>query len=331
MNGLKRYGLPLLDRFSRALPLSALIRTTGQKLFLPYYHVISDASVPHVQHLYPVRTVKQFEEDLEFLLKHFEPVGIDELADIAKGRKRLTANSFFLSFDDGLREVYEVMCPLLEKRGIPAAIFVNSAFADNKDLFYRYKASILINALLKEASNEEQLKQASRLLQVNYQSREVLDMLAKPFGVDYQEYLQKEKPYMTTTQLLELKNKGFHIGAHSVDHPKYADIPLEEQLAQTIESIRWLKEKGLQSTTSFAFPFTDHGVSRKFFDTVLDEKAPVAELSFGGAGLKKDISDRHFQRFPMEGTLKDASRLIATEYLYYLLKMPLGRNRIKRI
>jgi peptidoglycan/xylan/chitin deacetylase (PgdA/CDA1 family) len=330
MSRLKQYGLSFLGLFADTLSISWLINATGQKLFLPFYHIVSDEDVPHVKHLYPVRTVKQFETDLEFLLKYYHPVGIEELIQWANNGRQISKNSFFLSFDDGLREMHDVVALILERKGIPAAFFVNSAFVDNKDLFFRYKASLLIDTMLKEAVNEEQVFQAKRLLTLKYPSTDILGILAKAFNVSFEEYLKEKQPYMTTEQLIDLKNRGFHIGAHSIDHPLYSGIPLDEQLRQTIESLQWLREKELSSYNLFAFPFTDHGVSKAFFNTIYDPSAPIADLTFGTAGLKQDAIAQHYQRFPMEGTLQSAQQLIATEYLYYLLKMPLGKNRIVR-
>jgi peptidoglycan/xylan/chitin deacetylase (PgdA/CDA1 family) len=330
MSRLKQYGLSILGPFADTVPISWLIKATGQKLFLPFYHIVSDEDVPHAKHLYPVRTVKQFEADLEVLLKYYHPVGIEELIQWANNGRQIRENSFFLSFDDGLREMYDIVAPILERKGIPAAFFVNSAFADNKDLFFRYKASLLIDTMLKEAVNEEQAFQAKRLLTLKYPSTDTLGILAKAFDVSFEEYLREKQPYMSTEQLHHLKSRGFHIGAHSVDHPLYSDISLHEQLMQTAESLQWLLEKELSSYNLFAFPFTDHGVSKAFFNTIYDPSAPIADLTFGTAGLKQNTYPRHYQRFPMEGTMQSAQQLIATEYLYYLLKMPLGKNRIVR-
>jgi peptidoglycan/xylan/chitin deacetylase (PgdA/CDA1 family) len=346
MGNLRKYGKGILNRFSNALPLPLLINLTGQKLFLPFYHIISDETVPHVKHLYPIRGARQFEDDLDYLLKYFQPVGVDTLLRVAKGEEKVTKNSFFLSFDDGLREIYDVVAPILIKKGIPATFFINSGFVDNRDLFYRYKASLLIDAtetkkitgtaweeahiLLKNNSTEASSIQKA-ILQITYGQRHLLEKIAEMWQVDFAAYLNDKQPYLTTTQCLELKNKGFNIGAHSIDHPFYNEITIEEQLRQTTESLKWATENELSTEKLFAFPFTDFNVSRAFFDKLFLSQSPMADLSFGGAGLKRDYKPQHFQRFPMEGTLYPAQNLVSGEYLYYLMKMPFNKNSIQRI
>jgi len=346
MTNLKKYGKGFLGRFSKIIPLTTLINVTGERLFMPFYHIISNEKVPHISHLYPVRDIIHFEKDLEYLLKYYEPIGVDKLLRITIGEETITRNSFFLSFDDGLKEMYEIVVPILLKKGIPATFFINSGFVDNRDLFYRYKASLLIDCVQTKKMPDQVLEQAKKklgtvakgineirkaLLNITYQTKHILDNIAELWELDFEAYLQTTQPYLTTAQCIELKNKGFSFGAHSIDHPMYHTIPYEEQIRQTLESLRWVSENELCDKKLFAFPFTDYNVSRAFFDVIFNVGNPVVDLSFGGAGLKGDYAGKHLQRFPMEGTLEPAQKLIFGEYLYYLLKMPLNKNRIERV
>jgi peptidoglycan/xylan/chitin deacetylase (PgdA/CDA1 family) len=335
----------ILAVVSHGISLPLLIQLSGQKLFLPFYHTVSDRPLPHISNLYPLRTVKQFREDLDYLLRYYQPLGLEELLHLAQNGIQPKKPAFFISFDDGLSEVYDVIAPILSEKGIPAAFFINPAFVDNKDLFYRYKASLLIeqiklhppgkaeedqiHALFKEQDLQiTSLPEA--ILHVGYTQRSILDELAKLLEIDFREYLNKEKPYMDRRQLGALLQSGFTIGAHSWDHPLYEELSIEDQLQQTGRSMDFLQSNFPQKYRAFAFPFTDHGVSTAFFKRVYMLGNPLLDLSFGTAGLKKDSFPLHLQRFPMEGSLRPAEELIKTEYLYYLMKMLAGRNTIKR-
>jgi peptidoglycan/xylan/chitin deacetylase (PgdA/CDA1 family) len=237
-----------------------------------------------------------------------------------------------------------VVAPILKEKGVPAAFFLNSAFHDNKALFYRYQVSVLIEKLQQKTVSETAKKLLAQtllekqllkpgdlknsLLAINYNSKDILPELAKILEVDFEEYLKLQKPYLTTVQTEELIKQGFSIGAHSHDHPEYRIVPLEEQLKQTLTSVDFLTEKFNLPYRWFAFPFTDEGVSRKFFEEIYKENK--VQLTFGSAGLKHDSFPQHLQRFPMEGTLQTAEELIKTEYVYYLAKAPLGKNQILR-
>ena len=78
----------------------------------------------------------------------------------------------------------------------------------------------------------------------------------------------------------------------------------------------------------FAFPFTDHGVTKAFFENIFSDGK--VDFSFGGAGIKKDIHPRQLQRIPMEGWNASAEQILKSEYLYYLLRAPLGKNATVR-
>jgi len=354
MNKLKKQVFNFLNLFSDHLSLNSLIRCTHQRLFLPFYHTISDEDLPHIKHLYPIRSQKQFKEDLDFILKYFVPIDFNELKNIIDGQKKISENCFFLSFDDGLSEIYHIVAPILKEKGIPAAIFLNTDFVDNKNLFFRYKASLLVEAVQSKGLSEViiakiraiflkhsltfptgvsgQGKNINKgLLKINYHHKELLDEIATVLEIDYQQYLKEKKPYLDTWQIQELIRDGFIMGAHSVDHPEYSTIKLEEQLYQTKESIRFVNDKFAVDHKIFSFPFTDSGVSKTFFENIFNSQDRMVDISFGGAGLKKDSFPCHLQRFPMEGTRLTAQKLITTEYLYYLLKIPFGKNRIIRI
>ena len=134
---------------------------------------------------------------------------------------------------------------------------------------------------------------------------------------------------MSSEQVSVLLQQGFSIGGHSIDHPLYNKIALAEQLRQTIESQQFLESKFDLDYRVFAFPFTDDGLTKSFF-SALQAQFPF-DLSFGGAGLKQDVIPNNLQRFPMESDrLNSARKLINTEFLYYLLKIPFGKNRLKR-
>ena len=71
-----------------------------------------------------------------------------------------------LTFDDGHLEMFEVVAPILSKRGISATFFLNTGFLDNKDMFFRHKASLLIGHL-KSLQNGKYLKLVEKNLKEN--------------------------------------------------------------------------------------------------------------------------------------------------------------------
>ncbi|MEO0468005.1 MAG: polysaccharide deacetylase family protein [Bacteroidota bacterium] len=336
--------LTILRGLSPLFSLNHLIRLSGEKLFLPVYHLSSDHPCPHIEHIYPIRNSQTFRQDLDTLLKHYQPLSWPELKTLIEEKRAPDKPSFFLSFDDGLREIHEVVAPILAEKGVPACFFLNPAFLDNRQLFFRFKAGLLIDRMMKADISITQQKKIVALfsthqlpflrpasfLNITYQQQAILDQAGKILAVDFGLFLQKQQPYLSTKQVRNLLSQGFSIGAHSMDHPMYGDLPLAEQHKQTIDSIQFLQENFGMTDRIFAFPFTDDGVAEDFFTQSLHPDQGFMDASFGCAGIKHETFDRHLQRFPMERSQDSATQLLKTEYLYYLVKGLLGKNVIHR-
>ena len=324
-----------LGKSAASLPTSALFKLTKQNSILPFYHAIADQPLAHIKHLYQVKTSKEFSADLDFLLRNFEPVDFQRFLELKSNPTKTQKPYFLLSFDDGLREVKEVIAPILKSKGIPAVCFLNSDFVDNKALFFRYKASLLIEEIGSSKSNKDAAIDffqtedvVARLLAIKHQEQEQLNQFAKYIDFNFNAFLEKEQPYLNKAEVLELKQQGFDFGAHSANHPEYQYIPIEDQLNQSLESLDYLKNELGIHPLSFSFPFTDFGVSQEFF-TELNKLEQIA-ATFGCAGMKEDSIPNHFQRIGFEEKGHTGKEILHSEMLYYLMKQPIGKNKINR-
>lgn len=329
-------------RFFNRIPLDFLIRITGQRFVFPFYHLVADYDVIHIKHLYKIKTSKEFESDLDFLLREYEPLSVVDLSNgiesVNKGRK-----GFILTFDDGLREFHDVAAPILLRKGIPAICFLNTGFIDNRDMFFRYKASILIENIrqkqlsdacrkkLTDLARRHQMKfddQGNFIKQIHYSNSFLVDEFAEIMEVSFHGYLEKNQPYLTGNQIETLTRKGFSFGAHSIDHPMYSELPVDAQIRQTKTSIDEVLQRFAPEFRLFSFPFTDHGIPRDFFNYMYENK--LVDFTFGCAGIKKDEFIRNIQRIPLETGTFNAREIILGEYLYYMFKALVHQNSIKR-
>ena len=301
-----------------------IIQLSGKNIIFPFYHLISDQNCPHIRHLYPVKTIDQFKKELDFFQKHYDPITLKEIIFHLKNNTKADKPSFFLSFDDGLKECFTIIAPLLKERNLTAAFFINTDFVDNRALFYRYKISLLIDALKQKHSDFN----SEKLLQFNYSDAEKIHALAEEHQLDFDLFLNESQPYMTWSEIENLHSEGFYIGAHSVDHPLYAQLSLEEQIQQTQESLKIVQEKLSLEYKIFSFPFTDNGVSNQFFEWLFGEEK--VDLSFGTAGIKDDNFSFHLQRLPMDNNLGSPKAFVLKNHLAYGLKRLLGKHLVNR-
>jgi len=318
-----------ISRFADFSSLRGMVALSGKTTIFPFYHTVSDRPLPHIRHLYDCKDRQQFEQDMEFLLKYYAPVSIEDYLSQKAGRKR----RMVLSFDDGLAECHSYIAPYLRKKGVPAIFFLNNDFIDNRDLFHRYQASLLTelvqrdsHARLKAAEflviPESQVVEAIRM--IRFRQKPLLDSLCLDLEFDPARYVRDQPIFMDTEQIRDLVDWGFHLGAHSANHREFFEMEPRRIPSEVSRSMTDLKRRFRVTPACFAFPFTSDGVPENLVDELLREG--TVDVVFGTAGLKNTGMDRFIQRIPMEKLYLPAGRLLRTEYLYYLLKALVGQN-----
>ena len=340
-NGIRRLTVSGCMAGFGLLPFSAVRRACGARLLAPLYHLVADKPPPHVRHLFAVRTPGTFSDDLDFFLRTCTPVTLAQVHAHASAGEPLPPRAIFLSFDDGMREVADLIAPMLSRHGVPATFFLNSAFIDNRALFYRHTASLVcekleqipasrlaslrepLSALGFDATDHQHLRRS--ILSINHGERERLDAAAKLMEVDVGAFLRESRPYLDSDQVRELLRQGFTIGAHSVDHPLYAQLGLSEQLRQTRESTAFLTERFAITTRDLAFPFVSDGVGADFFEAAYRDERMDALFCLGGVATD---DPRNIERFWME---PDATTPAATIVKRFCLKRwrPRGAGELR--
>jgi peptidoglycan/xylan/chitin deacetylase (PgdA/CDA1 family) len=329
---------------SSLLPTGLVKTIAPSTTLLPYHHLVSDQEVLHVKHLYSYKNAQQFTDDLDLLLKHFKPVSVADIVHAVKTGSPLPPSSFLLTFDDGFREVHEIVAPILLQKGIPAIFFINPAFIDNKELFYRSKISLLIEEAMKLAEKDIDWVKLSQLCHNNLTqtkkgliqyiksitnlNKEVLDKLAEIFHISFTNYLQTVKPFLSAEQVNDLSSQGFSIGAHSWDHPYYHLLSAEEKIKQTISSGTYITGQFNQPYKLFSFPHDDTSLSQPFFNQLKEQWD--ADILFGIQNQKMELQNKMLHRFNAERPNLPMSKQVNGLLLLMLLQKLTGKNKIIR-
>jgi peptidoglycan/xylan/chitin deacetylase (PgdA/CDA1 family) len=332
--GLRR---TLASRLCAMVPPGAWLKLLGVQLVLPRYHLVDEAEPIHVRGLHIFRSTRQFAADMDYFQLHFQPVSLQQVIDHLDGGRSLPRRCFLPSFDDGFREVHDVIAPALLARGIPAVFFLNTSVIDNADLLGEQKKCLLVHAA-GSAASADTLAEAARLLscpggaagvqsairKVGYGNRQVLDQLGRVLDMDFAAYLASKRPYLSQTQVKKLAGQGFEFGAHSDDHPWYSELSVEAQLEHTKASLDYFAGHALCSCRSFAFPYSDRGVTSSFFERMFGETSVRA--SFGSDGLKRHFHPRNLERFKMDYPDYAAAEITSREFLLALLQRTARRQ-----
>ena len=326
-----KVAFPLLRRVARVNPI------------VIYYHIVSDTPVRHVGNLYSFKRISQFEKDMDTLLRCFRPLSLQEFLMSLQGRQTVKPGSFMLTFDDGLMECHEIVAPILQQKGIPAAFFLCSAFVDNKEMAYDFKKALLAG-VLKTRKMTPALKDqvcavlagvglsgsdlGAAVLLVDYLRRSVLEEIAALLEYDFQTYLGTVQPYLTSEQVIELLKMGHAVGAHGIDHPRYADLPLAEQIHQTRASVKFVRDRFDLKYGAFSFPHSDAHVSEEFFREIF--ATGEVDVCFGNQGMLEDSVPRNFQRSSMEKTSMPAEAILGKGLARRFLKTASGQLVVRR-
>jgi peptidoglycan/xylan/chitin deacetylase (PgdA/CDA1 family) len=319
-----------LGRLSKGtgwMPMGWVRRLSGVTLVMPFYHLVGDAYVPHVSNLYQFRTVAEFTADVEFLAQHFKPVTLQDIVDALNGTRSLPRSCFHLTFDDGFREMHDVVAPILRRAGVSGTFFLTSKFLDGGGLAHHNEISLLLDRIQSQPPSDavagrlEEFLPApqegiatlrERMLAIPYADNSRVRSMAEVLEVDIDGYVRKTQPHLTSEQVQAMIGQGFAIGGHSHDHPLYGKLTLEEQLNQTRTCMSLLERKFGFQPKAFAFPHNDDGVGSEFFDTVFSER--TLEVSFGTSGFVAHDHPRNIERASMEKTSAPVDRILTRQF-----------------
>jgi len=327
------------------LNLGWLKKQSPIDVLIPFQHLVSDEPVPYIEQLYAFKNSRQFENDLDFLLKHFDAISLADLIKHQKEQRPFSKKSFLLTFDDGLRQVTEIIKPILMRKGVPAVLFVVPGFVDNKQLFYDLKKGLALHKLYNSQTSSALLKQASVLFQqkitsasrfqeavrsIDYHHKHLADGVINLLEIDINAFRREQRPFMTTEEIRGFINDGFSVGAHSMDHPLYSLISLSDQIQQTVDSVNWVSRSFNLSYKSFAFPHIDTGISRVFFQQVLDQQPPAVDVIFGNHTGMLEKRPCIWHRYIGENPALPAEAMVKAVLAYGWLRKQMKASFVKR-
>jgi peptidoglycan/xylan/chitin deacetylase (PgdA/CDA1 family) len=247
------------------------------------YHYIRqrfDTSYPSIFGVTP----KEFSEQLDLLGKTARFLSTDNIVDIIDGRNDLPARSVVITFDDGLREQYDLAWPILQKKGIPAIFFINTKPIQETSITATHKIHIIraytppdrVLTILSRIMEKENITfdlpseskaravykydtpEAARLKYflnhvLNEEQKElVIDNCFKMLGFD--ETTLSAELYMTKDMALELGRVGA-VGTHGHAHRPLGLLKDNEAISDFDMSVTLLKEWIGCNVKAFSYPF----------------------------------------------------------------------------
>ena len=322
------------------VPLNVLFKYYWSDCIVLTYHSLSGLDVEPEINKNPYRTETAFTEDIIFIKNNFNVLSLKEFLEINNKGGRFPERSLLITFDDGLAIQYDHMYPILKSHNIPATFFLNNAFIDNRDLHYERKIYIILRKLneLQDHSVERKISKAvskdysdkfnlkSFIHKLDYKSKNTLDTVANELGISFADYLTENKIYLTTQQIDIMLRNNMTIGGHSIDHPDFTELSLEDQVNQTLSCVNDLVSRFQLDYKAFAFPYNDRALDIALFERISDS----IDVSFGSSGFARDEFKMHFQRGSIDNSTQRFRRAMAVLFSKYYGQKLIGKHFIKR-
>ena len=229
-------------------------------------------------------SLKSFRDQLQFLQDRYNIISPREFLHWCQGSCELPARSVLLTCDDGLRNCFYDMLPLLQEFEIQCLFFVTGASLSRAPTMLWYEQLYLMilaahQDFTVELPETEERFQASpstkhsawwellkKLSQYDPERRKrlletirVQSGLGENWEAKYNEdsALSRRFLLLNECELKQLVASGACIGAHTLSHPMLSQSSTEAAWKEISESKRALDQALGQETWAFAYPFGD--------------------------------------------------------------------------
>jgi len=256
---------------------AALARGPKRPLVLGYHRVVDDfAAVARTEMPSMLTSARMFERHLDCIGKHFRFVSLDEVGAHILSGEPFDDPVAAVTFDDGYYDNYEHAFPILQRKGIPAAVFVvtdliGRPFWQVHDKLYhlvakafatwddpRRELSRLMRALglptspiTREATRTPLLTVSALLPDLPMTSvRNLMDLLEASIGNGFYDIPRT----LDWPELQAMRRGGITIGSHTKSH---VSLPAEspDVVADELHGSRTVLEAQLgEPIAHFAYP-----------------------------------------------------------------------------
>ena len=246
-------------------------------LIVSNYHYIREdfsAKYPSIFGLTP----KQFRAQLEELSKHGKFISQEELLGFRD--KPFDQNYILISFDDGLKEQYELAKPILDEMGIPAVFFINTSNFREKQVSLVHQIHLLRSQISSEELLEELTKNQigslstaeTRLATAHYnyddektailkyllnfrvEPKKLEDLISPLFRKEFEEQKVAEELYFEEKMLQELQERGY-LASHSHRHLPLGQLTAEELPEELRNTQAFFRRKFGKPAAAISYPY----------------------------------------------------------------------------
>jgi peptidoglycan/xylan/chitin deacetylase (PgdA/CDA1 family) len=285
-------------------------RDRTEPIILMYHSVGGEGIGPGL-----VVSPENFEAHLRYVRRRYRLTSVEDIVQLVEDGRPVPTDAVAVTLDDGYRDNYEHAFAILKRYDCPATIFVVvdpveergvpwplAIWRGVKDtrrpeirVSWRGEHGATIDATLRLGTESERAS-ARRTLKrfaggLGSEERErFVEELARQLGTGTSAG-SDESVMLTWEQLREMMRAGITVGAHTLSHPRLADLDADEVRHEVTESRRILREELGAEIDLFAYPFGAPGTFGSATKRAVEEAGYRAAFATRVDGT--DMTDRY--------------------------------------
>jgi peptidoglycan/xylan/chitin deacetylase (PgdA/CDA1 family) len=227
-----------LHRAGLTRPLSTMAGYVRRSPVFPIitYHRVNDDADPFFEAL----PSDVFEGQIAWIAQVYRVFTVEDLVDrLAAGT--VPRNAIAITFDDGYRDNLTHAAPILARYGVPATIFLATAFIETAEVPWYDRVAFAFQRTARPAwpapwgaelpltTTAERLRALdttlTHLKQIpDAEMRRMVDRLPRSLGVD----IEPRNSMLTWDDVRALTGLGFSVGGHTMGHPILSQVSTEQ-------------------------------------------------------------------------------------------------------
>ena len=247
-------------------------RLRPNRLTVLNYHRINDFSHPNFDQFIPnvSASVDHFDQQLKYMQKNFNIISIEQVNKWINNKQELPKFAALVTFDDGYQDNLSNAFPILQKRGIPACIFLASDYISSSKPFFWDLISYCFHHSTKQEIILPHLgkcKIENRYVAHNIANKYIKFLKSLPDNQKWEmvkkisNELEVEVPdtafsnnHLTWDQVRYLSKNQISIGAHTKSHPILTRISQEDAFNELLLSKTKIEAELHRPVNNFAYP-----------------------------------------------------------------------------
>ena len=210
---------------------------------------------------------REFERQMRYAAAHYNVISMAQVMDVVQGGGVLPPRSLLITFDDAYVDFAEKAWPILRRHGLPATLFVPTAFPDHPERVFWWDR--LYHALAVADGEQEVHAPVGRFLlgtqaqreRAFSQLRDHVKTLPHEAAMEWVEQVCQalDTPPLSASvlswqALRGLAQEGVTLGAHTQNHPIMTRVSPDVMRQEAVDSLQDLEREIGATLPIFAYP-----------------------------------------------------------------------------